>query len=76
MCIADFVGFIFTNACVTNNSTVSVIMKCHAEWKGCVAVSVTNFKRDEPASMANESLVKQPHRSALGIHCTFPSLKP
>ena len=68
-------GFIFTNACVTI-STVSVIMKCHAEWEGCVAViSDTNVKRDEPESMANESLVKQPHCFALGIHCTFPSLK-
>ena len=62
---------------MVTNATVSVLMKCHAEWKGCVAVisSDTNVKRDEQASMANKSLVKQPHCSALGIHCAFPSLK-
>ena len=61
--------FVFTDACVTN-TTVSVLMNATLSGKRCA-----NVKRDEPASMANESLVKQPHCSALGIHCTFPSLK-
>ena len=43
--IADFAGFTFTDAWVTGN-TVSVLMKCHAEWEECVAViSDTNFRR-------------------------------
>ena len=65
--IADFVGFIFTDACVTN-STVTVLMNATLSGKGVLLSSLTLTFREM-------SLVKQPHCSALGIHCTFPSLK-